>query len=293
MAGFFPPRPKRESIRTAICFEQCSESNPFVAEKTLWHGYDAEQLGANRDWSEILFLLTQGELPSPEQNQLLNRLMIALANPGPRDAAVRAAMNCAVGKTPLPTILTTGLTVRGGMAEGAMFVEAAMRLLHGQLPAIDREESAQKSYAHQLIANYRQFWRDHKDDEIVPWPEIVPGFGLYYGETDPRVASLLTRIEDHSGRFLTLAKDIEAILSAQEEPVYLTLSGLAAAILCDLGFSPEHGAGIYMIAGSAGILAHGVEQLPRNWNEYPFWADPSYYHYDGPEPNKIVEKEQS
>lgn len=291
MSNFFPPRPKRESIRTSICQEQSSESNPFVAEKTLWHGYDADTLSQNRDWTEVLFLLAQGEIPSKDQNTMLNRLMASLANPGPRDAAVRAAMNCGAGKTPLPTILTTGLTVRGGMAEGAMHVEAAMRFLNGQLPSNEQLSIDQADYAEQLINHYRAFQQEHKDDEIVPWPEVAPGFGLYYGERDPRARKLIATLQAHEGKFIHLAKDLELTLSKQQSPAYLTLAGAAAAVLCDLGFSPEHGAGIYMIAGSAGILSHGIEQLPRNWNEYPFWADSSYYNYIGPEPTKVVEEE--
>ncbi|NWF39825.1 hypothetical protein F3F96_11835 [Mariprofundus sp. NF] len=292
MPTFFPPRPKRESIRTTICHETSSETNPFVAEKTLWHGYAAEKLSANYGWTEMLFLMSQGELPTPEQNLLLNKVMAFLANPGPRDAAVRAAMNCGIGKTPLPTILTTGLTVRGGMAEGGMHIEAAMRLLNGQLPANESRSNHKSTYAKQLIHDYRTFWNDHKDDEIIPWPEIPPGFGLYYGERDRRAEKLMTLIYGFEGEALALARSIELILSEEKTPVYLSLPGVIAAVLSDLGFSPEHGAGIYMIAGSAGILAHGVEQLPRNWNEYPFWADPSYYNYEGPEPTKKVGSEK-
>ncbi|NWF35679.1 citryl-CoA lyase [Mariprofundus sp. KV] len=291
MPSFFPPRPKQESIRTAICQETSSESNPFVAKKTLWHGYDAEKLIANYGWTEMLFLMSQGELPTPEQNQLLNKVMSFLANPGPRDAGVRAAMNCGVGKTPLPTILTTGLTVRGGMAEGAMHIEAAMRLLNGQF-GLDQQRTSLPEHAAQLIHEYRMFWEEHKNDEVVPWPEIPPGFGLYYGERDSRAVTLINLLEDEGGNILNLALEIESVLSQENNPVYLTLSGVVAAALCELGFTPEHGAGVFMIAGSAGILAHGVEQLPRNWNEYPFWADSSYYNYEGPEPAKRVGAEE-
>ena len=236
----------------------------------------------------MLFLMSQGELPTPDQNLLLNKIMAFLANPGPRDAGVRAAMNCGVGKTPLPTILTTGLTVRGGMAEGAMHVEAAMRLLNGQLPVSKQCPKDQSDYADQLIHGYREFWQQHKNDEIIPWPEVPPGFGLYYGEKDLRAIKLVDLIKDDCGDALALGLEIEHVLSLEASPAFLTLPGVVAAALCELGFKPEHGAGIYMIAGSAGILAHGVEQLPRNWNEYPFWADPSYYNYVGPSPTKVV-----
>ncbi|PIW47909.1 MAG: hypothetical protein COW18_08065 [Zetaproteobacteria bacterium CG12_big_fil_rev_8_21_14_0_65_54_13] len=288
MPKFFPPRPKQESIRTTICHETASASNPFVAGKTLWHGYDAQKLCGNYGWTEMLFLMSQGELPTTKQNDLLNKTMAFLANPGPRDAGVRAAMNCGLGKTPLPTILTTGLTVRGGMAEGAMHVEAAMRFLNGRLPAGEACSADQPDYAGVLIHNYRQFWREHKDDEVVPWPEIPPGFGHHYGERDSRAIKLMDLINDQCSDMLRLSRALETVLSRDEVSVYLTLPGVVAAILCGLGFSPEHGAGVYMIAGSAGILAHGIEQLPRSWNEYPFWADASYYNYEGPEPTKKV-----
>jgi len=293
MTSFFPERPKHESIRTAICSEKHSDSNPFVAKKTLWHGYDADKLSANYGWTEMLFLMSQGELSTPEQNDLLNKLMAFLANPGPRDAAVRAAMNCGVGKTPLATILTTGLTVRGGMAEGSMHVEVAMRLLYGQmaeaegLSAVDKE-----AYAKQLVSSYRTHWQKHKDDEVVSLPETLPGFGLYYGERDLRAVKLLNNIKDHCGNYLQLALEVEGLLSREDDAAHLTLPGVVAALLCDLGFSPEHGAGIFLVAAVPGIFAHGVEQLPRNWNEYPFWADSTYYNYEGPEPTKKVGEEK-
>jgi len=289
MAPFFPPRPKAESIRTAICHEQPSDSNPFVAQKTLWHGYDAAKLAERHGWTEILFLLARGELPSPAQDRLLNRLMAALANPGPRDAAVRAAMNCGVGKTSLPTILSTGLTVRGGMAEGAMHIEAAMWFLAGQLPADPERNVEAHDHPKQLVDDYRRFWQEHHDDEVVALPEIPPGFGLHYGDRDPRALELLRLVGDDRGAGVRLALAIEGVLAAEETPLFLTLPGVAAAVLRDLGFSPEHGAGIFLIAGSAGILTHGVEQLPRNWNEYPFWNDKAYYNYEGPVPDKKVE----
>ena len=281
MSPFFPERPKRESIRTSITQEQCSDDNPFIAKKTSWYGYDAEQLAGRYGWTEMLFLLAQGELPTAEQNRLLNTMMAFLANPGPRDAAVRAAMNCGVGKTPLPTILTTGLTVRGGMAEGAMHVEAAMRFLRGEFSPSGADAGELDSAT--LISDYRAFQAEHQDDEIVPWPEVPPGYGLYYGARDLRAVKLMALFADKSGEFSRRAIELEEQLSGTEDPQFLTLPGLVAALLCDLGFSPEHGAGIYLVAGSAGILAHGIEQLPRNWNEYPFWADKSYYRYLGPE----------
>lgn len=286
----FPPRPKKERIRTRIWLELPSDTNPFMAEKTLCHGYDVEALYDQCNWMQILFLLLTGELPAPEQERLLNLIMTAGVNPGPRDAAVRAAMNCGVGKTPVATILTTGLTVRGGMYEGGMHVEFAMRFLNGDLPANGDRDANDAGYAAELIRDYRRHREEEGDGYIVPLPEQPPGFGLYFDERDPRAVSLLARIEAQgtNGPALQLARRIESVL-AGKEGVWLTLPGVFAACCCDLGLSPEQGGGLYLIAGSAGILAHGVEQLPRKWNEYPFWADQQYYEYVGPEPTKKVE----
>ena len=286
----FPPRSKRECIRTKIWQEFASTDNPFISQKTLCHGYDFDALLDRYGWTQLLFLVFRGELPTAQEDSYLNLLMSSMINPGPRDAATRAAMNCGIGKTPLATILTTGLTIRGGMAEGSLNVENAMRFLLGQLQAQNSQDSESGDFALTLIRNYERSRIENSEYDIIPLPIDPPGFGLYYGEQDPRAITLLAKIKSRGniGNYLSLALNLESHLS-EERGIFLTQGGVIASALCDLGFSPEQGSGIFLIAGSVGIFAHGIEQLPRKWTEYPFWSDPAYYDYVGPEPKKKVD----
>ncbi|MBU1404516.1 MAG: citrate synthase, partial [Proteobacteria bacterium] len=52
---------------TKIWQEIPSEQNPYLAEACRCHGYDILELAQKRSFSEVLFLLFQGELPTPEQ----------------------------------------------------------------------------------------------------------------------------------------------------------------------------------------------------------------------------------
>lgn len=114
---------------TRIWQEEPLPENPYLAEKCRCHGYDILELAKKRSFVDVLFLLFQGELPDPNQAQLLERLMIALVNPGPRHPATRASMNAAVGKANPAHILPTGLAVLSGAYLGGEEVSAAMRFL--------------------------------------------------------------------------------------------------------------------------------------------------------------------
>src|SRR5204863_8080903 len=84
---------KREVIHTRIWLEEPEPNNPFATRAAYCRGYDVygEMLGQAR-WVEMLYLLFHDEAPTAAQADLLEALALALANPGPRDASVHAAM---------------------------------------------------------------------------------------------------------------------------------------------------------------------------------------------------------
>lgn len=111
---------------TRIWDEQPEEQNPYLAKHCRCHGYDLLELMQKCTFSEVMFLLFRGELPSKEQARLLDALLVAFINPGPRHPATRAAMNAGVSKTKAPHILPIALSVLGGRYLGGEEVEAAM-----------------------------------------------------------------------------------------------------------------------------------------------------------------------
>lgn len=96
-----------------------SPDNPYIAEHCRCRGYDLFELVQKRSFVDIIYLLLRGELPTKDQAQLFETLLVALINPGPRHPATRAAMNAGVGKTNTAHILPIALPVLGGDHLGA------------------------------------------------------------------------------------------------------------------------------------------------------------------------------
>ena len=106
---------KPHSIRTRIWREEPEADNPFAARAAYCHGYDVygEMLGNTR-WVEMLYLLFRHEAPSTQQADMLEALSVALANPGPRDASVHAAMCGGVCGSTAASSLMAALAVGAG-----------------------------------------------------------------------------------------------------------------------------------------------------------------------------------
>ena len=118
----------QESIRTHIWQEQAEPDNAFAALSCHCHGYDVYgELLVHASWIEYLFLLFRGEAPTAQQARLLEGLAIALANPGPRDAAIHAAMCGGVGGSTSASCLMAALAVGAGASGGAREVFNAMQ----------------------------------------------------------------------------------------------------------------------------------------------------------------------
>ncbi|MEO0444355.1 MAG: citrate synthase, partial [Pseudomonadota bacterium] len=65
-----------EKTATRIWSEQATEDNPYIAESALCHGYDLFELVDQCSFVQVLYLLYRGELPSKDQEKLLESLMI-------------------------------------------------------------------------------------------------------------------------------------------------------------------------------------------------------------------------
>ncbi|HMC15532.1 MAG TPA: citryl-CoA lyase, partial [Albitalea sp.] len=117
-----------ETVRTRIWLEEPEPDNAFATRAAHCHGYDVygQMLGQAR-WVEMLYLLFRGEAPTPAQADLLETLAVALANAGPRDPAVHAAMCAGVGGSPAAASLMAALAVGAGQYTGAREVFHAMQ----------------------------------------------------------------------------------------------------------------------------------------------------------------------
>lgn len=235
--------------------------NPYLAARCRCHGYDILELAEKLSFVEVLFLLFKGELPSRQEARLLETIFIAMINPGPRHPATRAAMNAAVSRTNTQHLLPIGLSVLSGSYLGGGEVLAAMRFLADNL-SLHPEETAAACLLPQRPL----------EGDFHP----APGFGSRFGGIDPLPAQLADILCEMPGcgKNLRWGKDFAALLRPQAMGWLST--GIAAATLCDLGFTPWAGAGLFQLMNAPGILAHGLELADKPLTFMPFLAEEHY-----------------
>lgn len=255
MSGQSPP-----SVRTSIWLEEPEPDNAFATRAAHCHGYDVygEMLGRAR-WVDMIYLLFRGERPSAVQAETLNALAIALANAGPRDPAVHAAMCAGVGGSTAASCLMAALAVGAGQYGGGREVFLAME----HWAACGRDLPA---WQHAL--------RAPPTGPLGVWPAIehAPGFDPHGTSTAAIVRQALhclARI-DPTGGPAWLERHRTALETAAGCP--LAMTGVAAAALTALGFAPDEGEMLYLLLRLPGAAAHALEQRGQGHKGFPFFA---------------------
>jgi citrate synthase len=251
-------------VATRIWSEQPSSDNPYIATHALCHGYDLFELMEKRSFVDVFYLLFRGELPGKAEAQLLQTLMIALINPGPRHPATRAAMNVGVGKTDPVHILPIASAILGGEFQGGGEVEKAMRFLRKQ------QNTDPLAFAQALLPQNDQGPADTTNEFTVP------GFGRHYGGINVLANNIAARLQKFEGAGAALRWGCE--LAAQLEPrgIGWLTTGIAAAVFADLGFQPRAGGSLFQLLGAPGLVAHGLELANKPITAMPFVSDENY-----------------
>ncbi|MCP4109598.1 MAG: citrate synthase [Desulfobacteraceae bacterium] len=247
---------------TRIWDEQASEQNPYLAEHCRCRGYDLLELMEKRSFIDVLYLLLRGDLPTRDQADLLETLMVAFINPGPRHPATRAAMNAGVGKTNTAHILPVAFSVLGGDYLGGGEVASAMLFL----------KKYRKTEPDKLAADLLD---NAEPPEEGDW-HIAPGFGCRFGGIDPLPQTIAAKLAalPGSGKSLQWGNVFAEALKPQGQGWLNT--GVCAATFLDLGFVSRAGAGLFQLVCAPGLLAHGVELANKTITAMPFIGDEDY-----------------
>ena len=252
--------PFTQKTATRIWSEQPSEDNPYIAAKTFCHGYDLIELMEKRSFIDVFYLLFRGELPTKPEAQLLQSLMIALINPGPRHAATRAAMNVGVGKTDPLHILPIASAVLGGAHLGGGEIESAMRFLrkrHHEDPAL---------VANEMINTQQE--QEHENN--------YAGFGKQYGGVDLMTNTIAQQLLTMRAAGDALRWGHQFAAALEPHGVGWLTTGIAAAVFADLGFHPRAGGCLFQLFGAPGLVAHGLELANKPITAMPFVSDENY-----------------
>jgi citrate synthase len=200
-------------------------------------------------FTEYFHLLLTGREPTEEQRFFLDVLLVSIAEHGMMPTNVAARMTLAADPGSLQGavaagILGAGPVVLGTAQECARLLERAQgRVRAGGEPA---------EVAREMVR------------AIGEGRGRVPGFGHpVHRPVDPRAERILELADARgvAGAHVDLARRFhEAVSEGRETPLTMNVSMPIAAVMLDLGFPPDVVKAVPLLARTAGLLAHLVEE---------------------------------
>jgi citrate synthase len=250
-----------ETISTKIWDELPEADNSFAAARCYCSGFDVYgDLLKNATYTDYLYLLFKLEPPNKTQSTILQGLAIALANLGPRDHAVRAAMSAGVGGSTHASSLIAALSVGAGNLGGAREVFHGVEYWQACGPDIKKWSD--------LIADPPTQGRM---DVWLPM-EHIPGFDPNGVNCPTPVIQTLEYLANANS-----AKHLKWLLDNRSELEALTgnplaFSGVAAAACYELELQPEQAEMLFLLLRLPGAAVHALEQEKLGWRKYPFFS---------------------
>ena len=222
-------------------------------DKIVTRGYNQRDLIEKIRYSDMIFLLLRGRLPTLKEARIFNHVLVSFCDHGVTPPSTQTARLIASSGSPLNSAVAGALLSFGHKHAGA--IEKTMELYQSKISTarlIDDPDIDNKQIASLAIEVYKDYVLKGKK---------VPGFGHRYHSTDPRADKLIEMAikEGFIGPHLKLALAIQDLVF-EKKNIKLNVDGANAAILADLGFDPELGLGVFIIGRVPGIITHIHEE---------------------------------
>lgn len=236
--------------------------------KIVTRGYSQEELIGDISFSEMVYLLINGNKPSKNESRMLEAVLVSFCDHGVTPASTQVARLMASTGSPLNSCVSGGIMAFGRHHAGALeqCMEMLQNAIKGRKQGIETPNDI-SDLAYQLLDKYQEN------------NEKIPGFGHRYHNQDPRAPKLIEQAKKHDfyGVHTQLAVALEDILF-ETKNICLNVDGANAGILSDMGFNWQVGTGIFMIGRLPALISHVHEEKTQ---ETPFRkiieADEIYY----------------
>jgi citrate synthase len=215
-------------------------------------GYDVAELMTAKTFTDTIFLLHRGTLPSSSERALLDAILTGVADHGPGAPSCAAARLAASGnRQSLSAAVAAGILAVGDDHGGAGL--GCMELIATGLARARTESIALDEAARLVVTDARAAGRR------------LPGFGHRVHQTDPRTRILfdLARRGAIAGEGVAFVEALERAIAELVRPLPINIDGALAAVLHDMGFSPPFGRLVFIIGRVAGLTAEVAEELER------------------------------
>ena len=288
------PAPRRGGARRSTSAKQ-ARSPAGAADAAAWRtgitliepnrilvrGYRIDELMGRTSFSEAVYLLLTGELPSHAVGRLMDALLVSSIDHGATPPSTLAACNVATTGAPVRASAAAGVLAFGSPLGGGGGIEVCLDFLNEGLGLIGEWVSADDA-ARRLV------------DQALAEARTPPGFGHRFHTRDPRATRLLQlALElELDGDHVQFIQSVERVIAerhedAADEPAHINEEGAVAAICGDLGLEPDQAGALFMISRLPGIVAHALEEQQR---QPPMrFIDPSGHEYDGPDERRLPE----
>jgi citrate synthase len=231
-------------------------------------------------FTDHTWLLVTGRMPNDAQRRVLDATLVAIAEHGLVPSVQASRMTLAAAPEALQGAVAAGILGCGSVILGA--TQNAGQLLH---EVVTRAAAGSlDSAAKDVVEEYRRAQR------------AIPGYGHPLHKTaDPRVVRLfeVSAAIGCRGRYIEAAHAIERVLpAATGKQLAMNVSVAIPAVLLDAEFPLAALKGVPILARTAGLIAHLLEEQSRPIGFVLSHAGAAAVDYDGPAPAGFVARDQ-
>lgn len=222
------------------------------------HGRKLLDLIPKLSFSEAIFFVLQGKMPTKRQTKMLDSILTAMIEHGVEAPSSFVARTSASVGNSFHAALAAGILATGEFHGGA--IEKCAYFL------------TKEAEAKTLVG------------KVLKKGERMPGFGhKLYKQKDPRTEAIFREAKTlgfygtYVKRALAVQKELE---SETHKKLPLNIDGAVAALLLELGFDWRLGKAFFVLARLPGLIAHVHEEMI---NEKPYRRlEESDVEYAGP-----------
>lgn len=245
------------------------------AQTIVVRGQDLVQdLIGKLSFTDHFWLLLTGRRATPAQRAMLDATLVAIAEHGLVPSVVASRVTLAAAPEALQGAVAAGILGCGSVILGS--AESAGRLM-GEILARAGEGGDLDAATRAVVGEYRAAGRS------------IPGYGHpQHKDEDPRATRLIAVARELgvAGRTIEAALRLDRLLpELTGKPLRINVSGAIPAVLLDAGFPAGALKGVPILARTAGLIAHLLEEQGRSIGFVMAHAAAAGIGYDGPAPD--------